>query len=91
MTQAAMIEGTTQHARLWSATAQTPDLMTVFTDAIDAVREGTALPSVRAGDASEVDAAVGFRAVFEWAMRQDFPPDHAARMRREAWGHDEPQ
>jgi hypothetical protein len=31
-------------------------------------------------------AAAGFAAVFEWAERQDFPPDHAERVRREAWG-----
>lgn len=27
----------------------------------------------------------GFDAVFDWAMRQDFNPDHAEQMRREAW------
>lgn len=32
------------------------------------------------------EAAGGFAAVFQWARRQDFDPDHADRIRREAWG-----
>lgn len=81
MTQPAVIEGTTQHARQWSATAHTPDLMTVFTDAIDAVREGHQTPPRPV----DPDAAVGFDAAYAWAMRQDFDDDYAARVRREAW------
>jgi hypothetical protein len=30
--------------------------------------------------------AEGFAAVFAWARAQDFEPDHAERMRRDAWG-----
>jgi hypothetical protein len=32
------------------------------------------------------EAKEGFRAAFQWARRQTFDPDHAQRMRREAWG-----
>ena len=34
-------------------------------------------------------AAAGFRAVYDWAMKQDFSPDHAERMHREAWDRSE--
>ena len=37
-------------------------------------------------DETRREAAAGFAAAFAWAMRQDFEPDHAERMRREAWG-----
>jgi hypothetical protein len=39
--------------------------------------------AVRPGNTRAVD---GFRAVFEWARRQEFDPDYAKRIRREAWG-----
>ena len=88
-TQANAFEGTTQHVRRWSAneSTPTPDLMGAFTAATDAVARRTPVESEPLGH----EAAAGFRVVFEWAMRQDFPPDHAQRMRREAWGDNEPQ
>lgn len=32
---------------------------------------------------------MGFRTAFAWAMRQNFPDDYAARVRREAWSEPE--
>lgn len=33
--------------------------------------------------------SAAFDAACDWAMCQDFDPDHAERVRREAWGRDE--
>jgi hypothetical protein len=91
MSQATTLEATTR-APCWSATETTPipaqaqvqDLMTASTVAIELRKSAHEIPAL-----VEPDVVAGFDAVFEWAMRQDFDDDHAARVRREAWGRRE--
>jgi hypothetical protein len=59
-----------------------------YIDATPTPRWTTAdlMGELRVAQSEAEGAASGFGAVFAWAMRQDFDPDHAERVRREAWG-----
>lgn len=67
-----------------TTTDATPPLMDLFFD----LTERVTTFSWPNANHDRQESAAGFTAVFEWAEKQDFPPDHADRMRREAWGRE---
>ncbi|HEX2087921.1 MAG TPA: hypothetical protein VHF89_19700 [Solirubrobacteraceae bacterium] len=53
---------------------------------LDNLNASTAVVATETAALADMTEPDGFAAAFEWAMRQDFDPDHAERIRREAWG-----